>query len=238
MDRPHGTKYVIVCRKMLLDFADVLCACEAIVENTDEDLSRSRTVSMPFPFQSLNQAASEDTVCSYIDALIENNFNENGEINIQTERFDFANWKNRSEYSKLGRRINGGQIFMLVLTMSVTATLAGYAFYLNRKLRSRKLSTPPIRFGSYSSAADDRDNARSHAGRLSRLNSGILAMRSRSHEGSPETPYVPYGGSIPEGRRNDDGDDWASVAHSIQSHNSISSTRSGSSAGGRSSDLC
>jgi len=138
--------------------------------------------------------------------LVENNFNEYGEINFQRD-FEYSNWRKIGEYSNLTRKASAGQLIMLFLTMSVAGGLAAYAVYLHKKLYFRKPWTPPARFSIH---GHDDDDTKSEAGRLSRLHSGIASFRSRSSESvggaAASRPYVAYSGSIPHRRGESVGD--------------------------------
>lgn len=128
---------------------------------------------------------------------MEGNYNEYGEIYIQPD-FEFSNWRKGNEYTKLARKASAGQLFMLFLSMTIACGLSAYALYLHKKLIYRKPWIPPARFSI--GRVDDGD--KTLAARISRENSGIGAMRSRSYESAASSrPYVAYSGSIPH-RRN------------------------------------
>lgn len=145
---------------------------------------------------SLSKASNEKSVCSFIEAMHDNNYNEYGEVFIQTD-FQAANWKRTSEYIKLAKKANSRQLFLLTFTMCVAGSFSAYAIYLHKKLYYRQAWVPPVDILETLS----KDDSKSAAGRISRLNSGILAMRSLSYE-APSSPYLPYGAAIPH-RRSD-----------------------------------
>lgn len=118
-------------------------------------------------------------MCNFIDSLVEKNYDEYGEVIIR-EDFDFANWKSGEEYVKLARKASTLQIILLVGSIVLSLGLFFYSCYLHKKLMFRKPWIPPSRVtGPYSGMYyGDDDDARSEAGRLSRLNSGIIAIRT------------------------------------------------------------
>jgi len=123
-------------------------------------------------------------MCTFIEAVTTNTYNEYGEIYTEPV----------SGIYKWTRKVTASQIFMLLLSVSVFCGLSAYAVHLHLKLYRRKPWTPPARF----SIRRDSDDCASEAGRISRHNSGIIAMRSRSYD-APH-PYVAYSGSIPHKR--------------------------------------
>jgi hypothetical protein len=156
-------------------------------------------------------------VCTFIQALRDNRYDENGEVYIPTD-YSWAHWKQGTEYVKLARQANMGQLLALLVSMGLAASLAGYAIYLQKKLWFRKAWVPPRDFIDYTlygngrgdNDDDDRSNDRHSrtAGRLSRMHSGIVALRSRSSSDSVsppkhpparrQRPYQPYGAPIPQ----------------------------------------
>jgi len=116
-----------------------------------------------------------------ITSLVENTYDEFGEVVIQ-EDFDYHNWKSGTEYVKLVRKASPFQIVMLTFSILLCVALLGYSVYLKKKLFSRTPWVPPSRVGfpyvhGYGGRGGD-DDAIWEAGRISRTNSGIVAMRT------------------------------------------------------------
>ncbi len=115
-----------------------------------------------------------------IGSLVENNYNEFGEP-IVLEDFDPSRWKYGSEYVKLIRKASPAQVFGLVFSIGLFTGLLGYSLYLHKKLFFRMPWVPPTKvtvpYVGNAQLVSDAD-ARSEAGRISRLQSGIIAMRT------------------------------------------------------------
>ena len=119
-----------------------------------------------------------------IGALVLNKYDEFGELYFPPD-FDMAHsWNHPAQYHVLLERASPGQVFGMVFSISLCASLLAYACYLQKKLFYRMPWNPPKHVTNPSSAymfSDEQSiSARAEAGRLSRINSGIIAMRSRS----------------------------------------------------------
>jgi hypothetical protein len=155
-----------------------------------------------------NQPENEGAVCTYIEALLENNYNEYGDVISNT--FNYRNWHQRSEYAKLARMVSPPQRLALWLMTFTVLGLFLYAAYLHRTItRGHKPSwsssswSPqhsPVNNNSNRLKTMDWDHAPGEwymAERLSgraRRNSGISSVRSN---GSSPSAYVPYGAPVP-----------------------------------------
>lgn len=111
-----------------------------------------------------------------ISNLVLNTYDEYGEIFIR-EDFDFHNWRKKDEYSKLVRRASSSQIITLTTSILVCLGLFLYSCYLHKKLLFRKAWVPPPRV-TRPFAGGYNGDAMTEAGRMSRLQSGIVALRS------------------------------------------------------------
>lgn len=133
----------------------------------------ARTVQTNGP-QSEQQSDNENAVCGYVASLIENNYDEYGEIYIFD--VDLTQWQNVQQYKNMARAVSSFQLSVILLSVGVSLALFLYSCYLNHKLRVRVPWTP------YTHGQDNRVDYLDYneAGRASRLNSGILMMRSRS----------------------------------------------------------
>ena len=144
--------------------------------------------------QYISQAETEETVCSFIATLVENSYNEFGDVIVQ-QGFDFSRWASPSEYMNLASSASFQQTIGLVLTIMSTIGLATYAYYLNRKVRHRRPWQPPKSITS----AINHQTAIAEAGRLSRMNSGIVSMQSFDRSGGIAHGDMSYGGGRARG---------------------------------------
>jgi hypothetical protein len=124
--------------------------------------------------KSQEQADNEDAVCGFVASLIENNYDEYGEIYIFD--VDLTQWQNVQQYKNMARAVSPLQLLAILFFIGVSLALFLYSCYLNHKLRVRMPWTP------YTHGQENRVDYLDYgeAGRTSRLNSGILMMRSRS----------------------------------------------------------
>lgn len=124
-------------------------------------------------------------MCTFIETLIENHYNERGQIVVK-EDFRFSKWNSGAEYISLARKASPLQLILLVATMATALSLLIYSAYLYKKLLYRMPWRPPKSVhsptsGGQSVAGDYDFDTRVEAGRISRINSGITALRSVSH---------------------------------------------------------
>jgi hypothetical protein len=112
-------------------------------------------------------------MCSFIDSLVEGNYDEYGEIVLTSPLFDFNNWYQFSEYKKfVQREVYPIQIVGLVVSAVLMVGLGIYAICLHRQIVHFVGGTPLQK--------RKRERATQEASRLSRINSGITMMRSTS----------------------------------------------------------
>ena len=113
-------------------------------------------------YQSENQAQNENAVCSFLESLSSNTYNENGEINVSGA--SWASW-NRDFDS---RAMNGAMKAALIVTALAAMAMAVTACVLHNVLARKNIPWKPRR----SKGADPTD--------LARQTSGITMGRSRS----------------------------------------------------------
>lgn len=122
----------------------------------------------------MNQEMNEDQVCAFIESMHDQNYNEYGVVYLEGKELYGSKHHLFSAASTL-------QQIGLVFSAGLFLALAVYSVYLSKKLYYRKPWRPPrsvnAPFSSGASVAASA-NAVSDAGRLSRANSGIMAMRS------------------------------------------------------------
>jgi hypothetical protein len=103
--------------------------------------------------------------------LIENHYDEYGEINLGEYSFDVSKWKDYHEYYNVAaRRLPPIQIFGLVISIAMMLFLTVYSWYLRSKIV--KFKNPMWH---------DIDSKTKYAGRISRAQSGIMNGRSTSY---------------------------------------------------------
>lgn len=113
-------------------------------------------------YQSENQAQNENAVCSFLESLSSNTYNENGEINVSGA--SWSSW-NRDFDS---RAMNGAMKAALIITALAAMAMAITACVLHNVLARKNIPWKPRR----SKGTDPTD--------LARQNSGITMGRSRS----------------------------------------------------------
>lgn len=113
-------------------------------------------------YQSENQAQNENAVCSFLESLSSNTYNENGEINVSGA--SWASWNKDFD----SRAMNGAMKAALIITALAAMAMAVTACVLHNVLARKNIPWKPRR----SKGADPTD--------LARQNSGITMGRSRS----------------------------------------------------------
>jgi hypothetical protein len=135
-----------------------------------------------FFVQSENQKENQDQVCSFIESMTDNNYDEHGEINLGNLYFDKSKWANIHEYTKV---MSPGQIFGLIFSISLLLVLLFYSCYLHSALlrkEPRDSSIPTLPRPKFPRVSAKQTGLASQAGLISRINSGITS--ARSHFGS------------------------------------------------------
>lgn len=135
--------------------------------------SNNDSHSCPFFFPSFlhtkgayQQEANEEDVCNFVASLVENNYDEYGEIILESEELSWENWANLKAYKRDVVKVTNGQIFGLMFSIGCVLLLSAYVAYLRYKLKHRA----PWIAGKYG-----------FPGRgLSRIHSGITMQRSVS----------------------------------------------------------
>ena len=107
--------------------------------------------------QSEIQADDELNVCNFVDSLMENNYDETGEIWLKSASFDIANWQSLQEYQKEVSRMTPVQMFFLIASLFLMLGLFIYAVYLYSKIRTYLGSKN--RYPTYRSYTIDRDQS-------------------------------------------------------------------------------
>jgi hypothetical protein len=141
-----------------------------------------------------NQKDTDEAVCSYIAGMIEQNYNEYGEIIAGREELKFANLVDYNTYLGFVHKIAPSQVFGIIISCCTMLGLATYACILRHKLTKRNAalatrwqpmrktgdSTLGVSFGR--AFLQSRSTMQDHNTDVSRVNSGIMMMRSVSHQ--------------------------------------------------------
>jgi hypothetical protein len=124
-------------------------------------------------------------VCSFIATLVENTYNEFGDVIIQ-EGFSFSTWRSSQQHFNLASSgVSPLQLVVLVLSTTTSLVLLIYSCYLTRKLLKRMPLSPTAKKKHYDPSEFYQSSVtaiRSAAGRVSSFDSGIMATRSANGE--------------------------------------------------------
>mmetsp|Transcript_21922 Transcript_21922/g.36233 ORF Transcript_21922/g.36233 Transcript_21922/m.36233 type:complete len:492 (-) Transcript_21922:72-1547(-) len=124
-------------------------------------------------YGSENQEDSELKVCNFVESLMDNNYDEYGEIVVVSESFDFANWYQVSEYKKATSKVTAFQTVGLVFSLGLMLGLFGYATYMYRKVK--RVQSLKNYYPTY--------NSGSRSQKIIRHQSGITMNRSGTYGG-------------------------------------------------------
>lgn len=120
---------------------------------------------------SKQQQQNEKKVCNFVESLIENNYDEYGEIIQQGDAWEIAKWKQVNAFKgDIVTRASKVQILGMVFSIGLCLSLFGYSFYLRHKLMHRRA----WRHGMWTHQRAEE------AGRVARASSGITMQRSLS----------------------------------------------------------
>lgn len=129
-------------------------------------------------YQSQEQYLNEDSVCSYIDSLRYNTYDENGEVVLDpSTSWNPSNWK--KELAIQSRVMQPGMKAGLVISALAFCSMAVAALVLHGMLARRNI---PWRASRSNAKAGEDPTV------LARQNSGILTGRSRSAQAT--TPLI------------------------------------------------
>lgn len=119
-------------------------------------------------YQSENQAQNEDAVCSFIESLVSNTYNEKGEVTLSGGQWSTS----AAEFLAESRAMNAGLKAALCITALATLAMAVAACFIHNTLARKNIPWKPRR----SKGTDPTE--------MARQNSGITMGRSRSGPGN------------------------------------------------------
>jgi hypothetical protein len=147
----------------------VVAMCSSLYQNSaqcNQHLTNYDKISRGMTQQEMDM---ETRYCSFIDNIVYGAYDEQGEILLKRETFDFSDWRNADQYRKL--QMPASQAIGLAFSILLVVTLFASAVSTHRSLRRQSTPWSP-KHGSMDPNA------------LSRQNSGIVMGRSRSGPGS------------------------------------------------------
>jgi len=147
------------------DFDDVVAVCAALFERSAQCNIHMNNYGMMSKYMDEIDAEYEKRYCNFIDNIVYGTYNENGEIKLKNDAFDFADWRNPEQFKKMNMPV--GQAVGLALSALLVIALSALAFVTQRALtRGRSSPWRPRRmFGKKS---------------VERSDSGIVMGRSAS----------------------------------------------------------
>lgn len=131
--------------------------CEVLYEASGKCNRYMNEQNIEETYNSEIQADDELNVCNFVDSLMENNYDETGEIWLKSASFDIANWQSLQEYQKEVSRMTPVQMFFLIASLFLMLGLFIYAVYLYSKIRTYLGSKN--RYPTYRSYTIDRDQS-------------------------------------------------------------------------------
>jgi len=115
------------------------------------------------------QEANERDVCNFVASLIENNYDEYGEVYLESPEWEISKWKSINAYKQDMQAVSSVQILGLVFSVGLVVGLVAYSVYLRQKLITRRV---PWKFGFAGNKTVDAP--------INKANSGIMMQRSLS----------------------------------------------------------
>lgn len=126
-----------------------------------------KTFSTISQYMSQYELDLEKRNCAFIDNILFGSYDEQGEILLHAESFDFNDWRNPHQYKKL--RMPASQATLLSLSIILCVAMAAAACYTHRAIRRSSSPWKPRR----------PEGARS-VEELDRQSSGVAFARARS----------------------------------------------------------
>lgn len=150
--------------------SDVYELCEYLYDSSGQCTRYMSSAEEYYVEGEEDEKGNEEKVCNFVESIMENNYDEYGEIYLSggSSSFNFANWNKLSEYKKVTTNVTGDQIFLLIASGALVIGLFVYSAYLHAKVT--RIWRPKKQYPKY--PAEDYTPTRSA--------SGITMLRSQS----------------------------------------------------------
>eukprot|EP00339_Tiarina_fusa_P008975 CAMPEP_0117014900 /NCGR_PEP_ID=MMETSP0472-20121206/12002_1 /TAXON_ID=693140 ORGANISM="Tiarina fusus, Strain LIS" /NCGR_SAMPLE_ID=MMETSP0472 /ASSEMBLY_ACC=CAM_ASM_000603 /LENGTH=797 /DNA_ID=CAMNT_0004718575 /DNA_START=76 /DNA_END=2469 /DNA_ORIENTATION=+ len=150
------------------DDEGVVAMCSSLYQNSAPCNKHMEDYEFLAMFMTEEEKLYEERYCTFIENIVFGAYDEQGEILLKREQFDFEDWRNPDQYRKL--RLPASQAIGLAVSIILCVTLLAAAVFTKRSITRQSTPWKPKRSLDPSS--------------LSRQNSGIVMGRSRSGPGS------------------------------------------------------
>jgi len=128
------------------EFDDVVAMCAALFERSAQCNIHMNNYDMMAKYMENLDEEFEQRYCNFIDNIVYGSYNENGEIKLRADSFDFSDWKNPDQYKKM--RMPAGQAVGLAISVLLVIALSALAFVTQRSLTRRSTPWRPKRLFS------------------------------------------------------------------------------------------
>jgi len=126
------------------EFDDIVGMCAALFESSAQCNIHMSNYGIMAKYMEDEDAAMEKRYCSFIDNIAYGSYDEQGEITLKADSFDFSDWKNSDQYKKMS--MPAGQAIGLALSILLFFALGALAFITQRSLTRRGTPWRPRRF--------------------------------------------------------------------------------------------
>jgi hypothetical protein len=126
------------------EFDDIVGMCAALFESSAQCNIHMSNYGIMAKYMEDEDAAYENRYCAFIDNIVYGSFDEQGEITLKADSFDFSDWKNSDQYKKMS--MPAGQAIGLALSILLFFALGALAFITQRSLTRRGTPWRPRRF--------------------------------------------------------------------------------------------
>jgi hypothetical protein len=155
------------------EFDDVVAMCAALFERSAQCNIHMNNYNMMAKYMENLDEEFEQRYCNFIDNIVYGSYNEDGEIKLRADSFDFSDWKNPDQYKKM--KMPAGQAVGLALSILLCIALSALAFITQRSLTRRSTPWRPKRlFSKFSKKNLDRQESGIHKGRSAEGNPPLI----------------------------------------------------------------
>lgn len=151
------------------DVEGVVAVCRALYETSAQCNMNMKNFAQISKYMSAYELDLEKRNCGFIGNIIHGAYDENGEIQLKANSFDFSDWRNPQQYKKLKMPV--GQAILLSFSIIAFVAAAAAAVFTHRSLT--RTSNP----WKLKQLNGDEE--------LQRTESGIALSRSQSASGVP-----------------------------------------------------